>query len=220
MLDVFVGLAKELRQEGVKVEVVPGWKNRGRVGTFGPRGMMNHHTASSAGGGDHPALGIVTHGRSDLPGPLANFIAARSGKIIFVAAGRCNHGGTGGPFRFIGRDAANASCLSVEIENNGVGEPYPADQREAVEILNAVVLKRLQRGRWHSVGHKEYTDRKIDPSFDMPNFRDRLKNIKKRLGKKLWNLTATKTITGGKKARAAAKRLRTRGWKVSLDERH
>jgi hypothetical protein len=217
---VFLGIAKELRANGVKVEVVPGWKSRERPGTFVPKGKMNHHTASPSSSGPRPALGIVTNGRSDLPGPLANFLAPRNGGIVIVAAGRCNHGGIGGPFRFVGKDAANATCLSVEIENNGVGEKYPPEQMRDVEILNAVLLKRLDRGHWYSIGHKEYTSRKIDPSFDMEAFRKRVRRTIQNLGRKTFIVTATKTreIVGRAKARAWATRMRSRGFEVTIEE--
>ena len=218
---VFKGLAKELRANGVKVEVVPGWKTRGRDGAFAVIGKMNHHTASPSTSGPRPALGIVTHGRSDLPGPLANFLAPRNGGIIIVAAGRCNHGGTGGPFRFVGKDAANATCLSVEIENNGVGEKYPPDQMLSIAVLNAVLLKRLNRGKWSSIGHKEYTSRKIDPSFDLGSFRQRVGRTLKTLGKKTFVVTATKRreITGRKKAGAWAKLMRGRKFQTTVKEK-
>ena len=216
MHPLFEGLAKELRAVGLEVEVVPGWKTRGRAGTFDPLGVMNHHTASAAGSGDHPALGIVTHGRSDLPGPLANFILTRSGRVIIVAAGRCNHAGTGGPFRFIGRDAGNARCVAIEAENDGLGEPWSPRQMDAYVLLNAVLLERLERNESYTVAHKEYTSRKIDPNFDMKPFRNRVRRTMARLGEKRWQLSAVKVIAGRKNARLRARALRKNGWNVVI----
>jgi hypothetical protein len=177
---------------------------------------MNHHTASAAGSGDHPTLGIVTHGRSDLPGPLANFILARSGRVIIVAAGRCNHAGTGGPFRFIGRDAGNARCVAIEAENDGLGEPWSRRQMDAYVLLNAVLLERLERDQSYTVAHKEYTSRKIDPNFDMKPFRSRVRRTMARLGEKRWQLSAVKVIAGRKNARLRARALRKNGWNVVI----
>jgi len=214
MHPLFDGLAKDLRGAGLEVEVVPDWKTRGRPGLFDPIGVMDHHTASATGSGDHPALGIVTHGRSDLPGPLANFVLARSGKVIIVAAGRCNHAGAGGPLKFIGRDAGNARCVAIEAENNGVGEPWSTKQMGAYVLLNAVLLERLERDHTYTVAHKEYTTRKIDPNFDMATFRKRVRRTMVRLGEKRWQLSAVKVITGRRNARLRARALRRSGWNV------
>ena len=214
MHGLFEGLAKELQTAGLRVEVVPGWKTRGRPGLFDPIGVMDHHTASAAGSDDHPALGIVTHGRSDLPGPLAHFLLARSGKVIIVAAGRCNHAGAGGPFRWLGRDAGNARCVAIEAENNGLGERWSSTQMDAFVLLNAVLLERLERDESYTVAHKEYTTRKIDPSFDMATFRKRVGAALARLRQKRWQLNAVKVITGRRNARLRARALRKNGWTV------
>lgn len=214
MHPLFEGISRDLKAAGLDVAVVPGWKARGRPGAFEPIGVMDHHTASAASSGDYPALGIVTHGRSDLPGPLANFVLARSGKVIIVAAGRCNHAGAGGPFRFIGRDAGNARCVAIEAENDGVGERWSARQMDAFVLLNAVLLERLERDHSYTVAHKEYTTRKIDPSFDMSLFRKRVRLAISRLGQKSWQLRAVKVVAGRRNARARARALRRNGWSV------
>ena len=172
------GLGRELRNHGLKVKKVPGWQDRGREGLFDPRAVFEHHTASARTSGNAPCLGIVTHGRSDLPGPLANFVIARDGTVIFVAKGRCNHAGEGGPHKGIPKDSGNAYALGIEIENDGRGEPYGANRTSAA-ILTACLLKRMKRTPYHAIAHKEWTDRKIDPSFDMQPFRKRVRNMLK-----------------------------------------
>lgn len=170
-LQLLDGIGKELKSHGLKVQKVPGWKDRGRPYTFTPMAFFEHHTASPATSGPAPALGIVTTGRSDLPGPLANFHISRKGVVTLVAAGYCNHGGFGGPHKGIPLNSANRYAFAVEIENDGRGEPYPPEVMKAARILTAVVLKRMKRGAFFSIAHKEWTPRKIDPSFAMTPFR-------------------------------------------------
>lgn len=166
-----------LRSAGVRVRFVEGWRTRGRPGTFDPRAFFLHHTASASNAGNAPALGIVTNGRSDLPGPLANFLGARDGTLYVVASGRCNHAGEGGPLKGIPKDSGNSYAWSVEIENNGIGEPYGKKLLTAVRLLVALVLKTMKRTAYWAIGHKEWTNRKIDPSFDMKAFRKAVRKL-------------------------------------------
>lgn len=186
---IFDGLAMDLREYGVPVKKVKGWQQRGRDGIWVPQGMLNHHTASNMKAGSTPALGICTNGRSDLPGPLCNFLGARdkAGTIYFVAKGRCNHGGEGGPLKGIPVDSANAYMLAYEGENNGLGESwFDGKQYDSMVILNAFVMIRLKKNAaWMSAGHKEWTPRKIDPNhgFGMDGFREDVRRQMKRIRK-------------------------------------
>lgn len=184
MIDALKGIARELRREhGLTVKVVPGWKERGRPYPFAPRAVFEHHTASNEHAGNTPSLGIVTNGRGVpgtpdfLPGPLANFVIGRDGTIVIVAAGRCNHAGEGGPLKGIPQDSGNMYAFGIEIENNGVGEEYPAEQKRAAAILTAVLLERVGARKAMAIGHREWTPRKIDPSFGMNAFRQRVGKI-------------------------------------------
>lgn len=222
MISLFVGLAKELRRNGCTVKVVEGWKTRGRDGTYAPRGLIFHHTASNPIGGNHPALGVVTHGRSDLPGPLSQFLVGRDGTVFIVASGRSNHAGLGGPIKGIPLDSGNSFLLGVECENSGIGEPWLEKQKEAIATLFAVLC---DRGEWSPemiIGHKEYTSRKIDPhGIELGAFRTRVTKRMKTLGQKektVWKLTATRNIEGGQKARDRAKAMRLKGWETTLVE--
>lgn len=173
---IFKGLMRELRANGLQARAVKGWDGRGREGTFIPIGRFFHHTASSPGS-DAPALGIVTHGRSDLPGPLSNFLVSRSGIVYLVAAGKCNHAGYGGPFKWCPKDAGNTFAIGYECENSGVGEPWSEAQKKAIATLDAIVGKRMRRpGLWRLIGHREYTSRKIDPAgINLAAFRRRVR---------------------------------------------
>lgn len=169
-------LIRELRNHGVIVKKVKGWKTRGHPGTFDPRAHCNHHTGSNRDSGPAPALGIVTFGRSDLPGPLSNFVTARNGVLYIVAAGRCYHAGYGGPWHGIPKDSGNSYMTSNEIENDGRGEPYSEKQMRIVAILDACLLKKMKRTVFMDGSHKEWApDRKIDPTFDMNKHRARVK---------------------------------------------
>lgn len=180
---VFRRIGKALRSRGVKVVFVKGWKQRGRPGTYNPRGVMFHHTASNRNGGDAPALGTVVYGRPDVVGPLSQFVVGRSGTVYVVAKGRANHAGLGGPIKGIPKDSGNTYLIGIECENDGIGEPWPNKQLHAIRILHAVLLRRMNRKARMCIGHKEYTSRKIDPAgVDMKAFRRRLR----RTMRKLW----------------------------------
>jgi len=105
-------LPKVLLDAGLKVAEQPGWQNRGR-GQMGPvKGVICHHTAGPLAG-NMPSLGIVTNGRSDLPGPLAQLCLGRDGTFFVVAAGRCNHAGKG---NWQGFTAGNTNFIGIEAE--------------------------------------------------------------------------------------------------------
>ena len=81
-----------LKGAGLKVALVDGWESRGR-GEVGPiSGVICHHTAGSRVG-NMPSLNTLIHGRSDLPGPLAQLGLGRDGTYYVIAAGRSNHAG-------------------------------------------------------------------------------------------------------------------------------
>lgn len=190
-------VARDLKREGVEVRFVSGWRSRGRDGSYDPEGVLAHHTASSKLSGPAPALGIVTTGRSDLPGPLCQIHLARPRKVgkrkrargirygsvvTIVAAGRANHAGLGGPFRWIPEDSGNRDAVGIEAENDGVGEPWPEDQRDVYVLLTAYLLYHLEQSAWFCGGHKEYTSRKIDPfGIGMSGFRRRVRKTLRRI---------------------------------------
>lgn len=171
-------LPKKFRRAGLRVRVVKGWRSRrASSSSFNPVGVMFHHTASNRNSGKAPALGICTHGRPGLPGPLCQILVARDGTIYMVAAGRANHAGEGGPHRNVPRDSGNTYFVGFECENDGVGEQWPERQREAIAIAMAVTLRHLEAKPNMLIGHKEWTSRKIDPAnISMSNFRDRVEH--------------------------------------------
>lgn len=171
-----IWLPRALQDAGLHVIETPGWLTRGRPGAFGPiRGVLCHHTAGPLLG-DHPSLGIVTNGRSDLPGPLAQLLLARNGTFHVVAAGRCNHAGKG---YWNGVTAGNTSFVGIEAENTGLPNdfPWPEEQMHAYALGCAAILKKIGAQPIMCVGHKEYArpiGRKPDPDFNMTSFRARV----------------------------------------------
>ena len=164
-------LAEVLESAGLKVAEVPGWRVRGR-GEIGPvKGVICHHTAGPATG-NMPSLGIITNGRPDLAGPLAQLGLGRDGTYYVVAAGRANHAGAGS---WQGITAGNMSFIGIEAENTGLAaDPWPPVQMDAYARGVAAILKRLGATPLMCAGHKEFAlpkGRKVDPSFEMNAFR-------------------------------------------------
>jgi hypothetical protein len=170
-------MAAAFRKNGLQVREVKGWKSRGRQNAFAPRGVVFHHTASNRNSGADPSLAICVHGRSDLPGPLCNVLVGRDGTVYVIAAGRANHAGLGGPWRNIPKDSGNAYLAGVEVENNGVGEPWPEQQLRACALVFATLLVGMRRNESWLCGHKEWAPtRKIDPGkLVMADYRRRVR---------------------------------------------
>jgi len=164
-----------LLDAGLKVAEQPGWKTRGRgdVGTI--KGVICHHTAGRKDG-IMPSLNVVTNGRPDLGGPLAQLCLGRDGTFFVVAAGRCNHAGLG---NWQGLTAGNTSFIGIEAENTGQttgpnADPWPAVQLDAYRRGVAAILKKAGADALMCCGHREYAlpvGRKNDPTFDMDDFR-------------------------------------------------
>jgi hypothetical protein len=143
---------------------VPGYKGR----PIHPRGVMVHHTASAAGSGDLPSLSTCIHGRPDLPGPLCQILIGRAGTVAVITDGQGNHSGRGS---WPGITVGNAQLIGIEIENNGVGEPWSLGVLSVVARVTAQLCRVF--GLSIVIGHKEWAPgRKIDPSFDMDQFRN------------------------------------------------
>jgi N-acetyl-anhydromuramyl-L-alanine amidase AmpD len=165
-------LADVLRAAGLNVVEQPGWQTRGRGEMGTVKGVICHHTGPGSTAG---LLDLVKNGRSDLPGPLSQLFLDRDGTFHVVAAGRCNHAGAG---RWQGVTAGNTEMIGIEARNAGDGhDPWPEPQIEAYARGCAAILIRVHADSVMCAGHKEYAlprGRKIDPSFDMPGFRDRV----------------------------------------------
>lgn len=167
-------LADVLRAAGCKVVEQPDWKNRGRAEMGTVKGVLLHHTAGPLTG-NAPSLNLVEHGRPDLAGPLSHLVLGRDGTFFVVGAGKCNHAGAG---LWHGVTAGNSNFIGIEAENAGTGkDPWPAIQMDAYARGVAAILKHVGADSVMAAGHKEYATpkgRKVDPSFDMVSFRERV----------------------------------------------
>jgi peptidoglycan hydrolase-like protein with peptidoglycan-binding domain len=172
-----------LRAEGLTVRVITGYTTRGNGHDLIPGGILLHHTASSIRSGDAGALGICVHGRSDLSGPLCNIHVSRSGVVTVIALRAANHAGKGASKVLAevkagtaaGPDArarglrdevgGNTPLIGIEIENDGVGEPWSPALVDAVIRLCAALCKMYGWTSGHVTLHREWTARKSDPSL-------------------------------------------------------
>jgi LysM repeat protein len=174
---VIVAAVGEMRRQGLRVVEVSGWRQRGRPLPYGPLvGVVFHHDASSRGSGVKGSLGTIVKGRSDVPGPLAQFQVGRDGTWFVVASGRSNHAGKGGAWRSVPRDSGVRYLIGVETANNGVDEPWSAQLLDSLDLGFACILKVLGRGPAWLIGHKEWAPgRKIDPgNIGMDRWRARV----------------------------------------------
>jgi hypothetical protein len=176
-------VAQKLRRQGIVVKATAGWQARARPGSFDPRGVMFHHTASKRTSGAAPSLGTVVNGRPDLAGPLCELLVARDGTVFLVAGGRANHAGKGGPWRNVPKHSGNAFIFGVEVENDGKGEPWSQDLLRTCETVFAVLLVDMRRAPVWVVAHKEWAPgRKKDPAgVDMDRFRRRVAEAMRQL---------------------------------------
>lgn len=175
-----IWLPKVLKDTGLKVAEVDGWKTDGH-GDMGPvKGVICHHTAGRLTG-NMPSLRTVTNGRPGLRGPLSQLCLGRDGTFYVVAAGRAFHAGRG---KWQGITSGNTSFIGIEAENTGLTSgpkndfPWPAVQMDAYERGVAAILSHIGADPIMCCGHKEWAPgRKIDPTFNMSAFRARVAAI-------------------------------------------
>jgi N-acetyl-anhydromuramyl-L-alanine amidase AmpD len=168
-------LPEVLEDAGLKVAEQPGWRTRGQGDVATTKGVICHHTAGPRIG-IMPSLGIITNGRPDLSGPLAQLGLGRDGTYFVVAAGKANHAGAG---NWQGITTGNSSFIGIEAENTGLtsgpnADPWPDVQMDAYRRGVAAILKHIGANAIMCCGHKEYAlppGRKPDPTFNMTDFR-------------------------------------------------
>lgn len=170
----YTWLASVLRDAGLTVNEVDGWKTRG-ADTFGPvRGITCHHTAGSRTSSDAGEIRVLLNGSASAPPPIAQLYLSRSGQWWVVAAGACNHNkvGWGGPNQGYGNDA----LLGIEAQHSGAGEPWTPVQYNSY-VRGVAALVRHEASGWdvsvnRVAGHKEHQPgAKSDPTFNMDTFR-------------------------------------------------
>lgn len=165
-----------LRNAGLTVVEVDGWKTRGRpasTGGFNPKGVLCHHTATGPSSKNDSVVKLLVNGRSDLPGPLCQFGLGRDGTVYLVASGRANHAGKAKQSTPMPAGDGNDLYYGIEAFNNGVGEKWSEKQMTAYALLCAVLCVKFTKNGYGTVrGHKETSvTGKIDPTFSMPDFR-------------------------------------------------
>lgn len=150
----------QLEAAGLTVTREWGWDLRGSP-SFNPQGVVCHHTAS-APGNNAPSLGICINGRPDLPGPLCQLLIARDGTCHVIASGTANHAGAGGWRGLTG----NTSVFGIEVENNGLGEPWTGHLLDVFARACAALLRGMGDTDADNVClHREWAPtRKPDPA--------------------------------------------------------
>lgn len=153
-------VASRLESQGVPVAYVDGWEDRGRPWAFDPRGLVIHHTATQGYQYDYASLGIVRDGRSDLPGPLAQFgIGRHTGTVYVVASGYCLEGGT--------------SILTrrglVPIETVEVGDEVWT-HRNRWRSVTAVASREAESVALKGFGHPRMVCSTDHPWFSLPSW--------------------------------------------------
>ncbi|HEX4818201.1 MAG TPA: hypothetical protein VFV66_36130 [Nonomuraea sp.] len=78
-------VADVARCTGPPVVEVAGWQSRGHGPQPEVEGVVCHHTAGPAGGGDYPSLRVVRDGPPGLDGPLSHVGLGRSGTIYMIS---------------------------------------------------------------------------------------------------------------------------------------
>lgn len=176
-----------LRAEGVRVVEVAGWRthNRNHKGAWGPvHGVMIHHTVTS---GAQATVNLIYNGHSQLPGPLALGCITKDGTVHLVGNGRANHAGSGDddvlkaviaeratlPAPNENNTDGNARFYGFECENLGNGQdPWPPAQLDAIVRASAALCRAHGWTARSVIGHKEWTNQKIDPrGFTMNGLR-------------------------------------------------
>ncbi len=160
-------LAAACRKSGLKVVEVDGWESRGHGGFSRVDSIICHHTAGPRTG-NMPSLNVCTHGRAGLSGPLCNLGLGRDGTVYVIAAGVGWHAGN-----VRSSIHSNSHAIGIEAEATGV-TTWPKSQVEAYAKLCAALVAHYGLSTARVLGHKEVCNpagRKIDPNFDMGNFR-------------------------------------------------
>jgi len=153
-------------------------------GSFVPAGVMIHHTAGPAGR-EQINTDILINGRPGIPGPLVQTGVSRNGDTAWITNGRAHHAGTGyeialervrldsPPGKPMVDDVnGNSYFLGIEIDNSGKDDdPYPDIQIEAAVRVATGWCSAFGWTANRVIGHKEWTRRKVDPSYPMDEFR-------------------------------------------------
>lgn len=206
-----------LKAEGLTVHEHSGWATHNRDSatgkTFGPViGVLIHHTAG------HNDRELCYNGRSGLPGPLCHSWLGKTDGLWMIGHGRANHAGMVDldvlnalrdeaplPHDDVANVDGNDSLYGLEIENLGKdGDPYPDAQYQQAVLWAAALCRAHGWSEKSIAGHKEVQPGKVDPSFDMDDFRA---DVKKQLAAKPETTTPSKPTGSAKKPKVDLSRL-------------
>lgn len=169
-----------LRKYGVEPVLVAGWQTRGNEFPARPQGALRHWTAGPTTGRT-PSLGVVTNGRSDLPGPLCAVLQSREptgrDKAYVVASGKANHAGNGTWNGISG----NYKLLGLEIEWAGPREAFSAARKDVSERIMAALLDCTTGTDSNVAEHREYATpagRKVDTNLSGDELRRRMSELR------------------------------------------
>lgn len=206
-----------LKAEGLTVHEHAGWKTHNRDAatgkSFGPViGVLIHHTAG------HNDRELCFNGRPGVPGPLCHAWLGKTAGLWMIGHGRANHAGFADidvlnalrdekplPKDDVAKADGNDVLYGIEIENLGKGnDPYPDAQYRQAVLWAAAICRAHGWSEKSVAGHKECQPGKIDPSFDMDDFRA---DVKKQLATKPGKTESTKPAGSAKKPRVDLSRL-------------
>jgi hypothetical protein len=134
-----------LRDAGLTVVEVDGWRTRSRPGDFRPVGVLNHHTGANGIGMLVAQIKSYLHfifnvGRADLPAPLCQIVLWPDGTVYLGAAGRANHAGVAKARGTVAPGDGNALYVGIEWMLSGL-QKIPKVMYDAGLVLNAVLLE-------------------------------------------------------------------------------
>lgn len=169
-------LADVLRAAGLTVHETVGWQTRGRPNGAGgadldmrPVGLICHATAGSRTSTPAGEVNVLLNGSQTAPPPISQLFLARTGEFWVIAAGVCNHAGSGGLWGVGG----NSRVIGIEAANDNRGEPWPRAQLDAYRAAAAAICRYLGWSATQVAAHREWNPAgKTDPvGVDMPTFR-------------------------------------------------
>ena len=164
MLDVLVAAGCRVAESST----TDGWQTRARSsGGFPapPLAVFWHHTASQTSPAND--LSYMIDGCDDAP--VGNLLLDRTGTFWPIAAGASNCAGKGGPATFsrgtIPLDSGNTRGFQVECASNGVGEPWPQVQVDALFAASNALNAHVGNLPSDVITHQAWAPtRKIDPA--------------------------------------------------------
>lgn len=160
-----------------------GWRTFGANQPLDAKGIVLHHTASSVKSGPIGSLGVVMGGRPGVPPRLCNILLGRDGSVHLICANKANHAGrdSSKALQEMGQGlvsvktksakargltddtVGNREAYGIEMENDGVKEPWPDIQVDAAGHMCALICKAHGWAAGHVSLHRLITSRKTDP---------------------------------------------------------